>query len=136
MDSDLRTALPAGGFYWQVVMPAGTPGMSPVLLQLSVQWGLVQEMLNGVFFLNFGTWFVCEFLLFWFCCVVFFFLEGVWGCFVCNTCSLYVTALQPAGLQVLGWFVFPVLPFGCSVGDTSGSPCRHFINESCKHHPF
>lgn len=100
VDSDLRTALPAGGFYWQVVMPAGTPGMSPVLLQLSVQWGCSSRNVKWFFFSKFWDM-VCEFLLFWFCCVGFFFLEGVWGCFVCNTCSLYVTALQPAGFGVV-----------------------------------
>lgn len=75
-----------------------------------------------------------------FCCsgfvvlfFVFFFLRG------CGAVLFVIPAvcmLQLYSLQVLGWFVFPVLPLGCSVGDTSGSPCRHFINESCKHHPF
>lgn len=69
---------------------------------------------------------MCEFCV----CLVFVFFGGEGVLFVIPAACV----LQLYSLQDLRWFMFPVL--GRSVGGTSGSPCRHFTYQSCKHTPF
>lgn len=97
MGSDLRTALLAGRFYWQVVMPTSTPGMSPEhCFSCLCNVVVAQEMANVFFFPKFWK-VVClwGFVLFW----VF------WGeLFWCVLCVILAACvLQLYSLQVLGW---------------------------------
>lgn len=101
MDSDFRTALLAGGFYWQVVMPTGTPGMSPEsCFSCLCNVVLVQEMSN-VFFSKLREVVCSRFFFFVVDLFGFFSLRGWGGDFFCNTCSLCFTVLQPAGFEVV-----------------------------------
>lgn len=87
--SDLRTALLAGRFYWQVLMPTSTPGMSPeCCFSCLCNVVVVQEMSN-VFFSKLWEA-VCLWFFFW----------GREGCFGFYTCSLCFTALQPTVFEV------------------------------------